>query len=192
MRAESSERPSGPPRLALPGSKPTWRERQAQKEAEAAAGGAPQATPATPATDIATTEVELPKKTGYVPPALRDGTAPRGRSDASPATNARDGSSGGDAPPKWRPSAPRDGSARDGSPANAPAPRFLAPGRRGADGPGARDQSPADGPAKYMPRIRREGAPARSDAPPARTESPANRGLTPGPGKFVPPHLRNK
>lgn len=192
MRADSSERPSGPPRLALAGSKPTWRERQAQKEAEAAAGGAPQAPPAAPAPDISTAEVKLPKKTGYVPPALRDGTAPRGRPDAPPATNARDESSGGDTAPKWRPSAARDDSTRDDSPADGPAPRFLAPGRRGADGPGARDQSPADDPAKYVPRIRREGAPARSDALPERTESPASKASTPGPGKFVPLHLRNK
>lgn len=192
MRADSSERLSGPPRLALAGNKPTWRERAAQKEAEAAAGGATKAPPAVPATDIATAEVELPKKTGYVAPALRDGTAPRGRPDAPPATNARDESSGGDAPSKWRASGPRDSFARDGSPADTPASRLLAPGRRGADGLGPRDQSPADGPGKYMSRMRREGAPARSDAPPVRTESPANRGSTPGPGKFVPPHLRNK
>ena len=28
VRTESTERPSGPPRLALAGNKPTWRERQ--------------------------------------------------------------------------------------------------------------------------------------------------------------------
>ncbi|KAF4632113.1 hypothetical protein G7Y89_g6008 [Cudoniella acicularis] len=31
-RTDSNERPSGPPRLALAGGKPSWRERQAAKE----------------------------------------------------------------------------------------------------------------------------------------------------------------
>ena len=187
---ESSDRPtSGPPRLALAGNKPTWRERQAQKEAEAASGTAP-APPAAPPSDIATAEAQLPKKTGYVPPARRaPDAAPRGRTDAQPSSLPHDESSGGDAPAKWRPSGARNGAGRDDSPAESPAPKFLAPGRR-ADGAG-RDQSPADGaaPAKYVPRFQRDGK--AGDAPPVRTESPAAE-AKPAPGKYVPVHLRNR
>ena len=188
--SESSDRPtSGPPRLALAGSKPTWRDRQAQKEAEAASGNTP-APPAAPPSDIATAEAQLPKKTGYVPPARRaPDAAPRGRTDAQPSSAPREESSGGDAPAKWRPSGPRNGAGRDDSPAESPAPKFLAPGRR-ADGAG-RDQSPADGaaPTKYMPRFQRDGK--AGDAPPARTESPAAEAKL-APGKYVPVHLRNR
>ena len=163
VRADSSETPSGPPRLNLAGSKPTWRERQAQKAAEGAPQ--PQAAPAAPPTDIATSEVQLPKKTGYVPPALRGDSAARGRADAQPPSAARDESSGGEAPAKWRPSARRDDAGRDGSPADRPSSRF-AELRRGS----GRDQSPADG--------------VKPDGP---TE-----GAKPAPGKYVPVHMRNK
>ena len=196
IRTDSSERPSGPPRLALAGNKPTWRERQAQKEAEAAAGGGTQAPPAAPPTDIATAEAEVPTRK-FVPPARRgdgiaSGIAPRGRTDAPPTSNNRDESSGGDTASKWRPGAARGTSGRDGSPADAPAPRFLAPGRRGTEDVGGREQSPADGPAKSFSRFQRDAGSARSETPPARTESPANGGSTPAPGKFIPPHKRNK
>ena len=173
VRTESFERPSGPPKIALAGSKPTWRDREAaRKQAEAAGGAAP---PAAPPTAMATEEVQLPKKTGgYVPPARRPGDAtPRGRSDAaSPAP--REENSGAQPPAKWRPSGPREGSGRDGSPADRPTLRFL-DGLRGAPG---RDSSPA------------EGGRAVSSSGTARTESPANE--KPAPGKYVPVHLRNK
>ncbi|MCJ1228821.1 eukaryotic translation initiation factor 3 subunit A [Toensbergia leucococca] len=177
IRADSSERPSGPPRLALAGSKPNWRERQAQKEAEGAAGGA-QASSTAPPTDIATAEGQLPKKTSYQPPALRGDTAPRGRSDGHPASTPRDQSSGGDAPARWRTGGPQTGSGRDESSADGPAPRFLAPGRIKPDGPGPRSQSPAD-------------PSGLSSLVPARIESPAA-SPAPTPGKYVPMHLRNK
>lgn len=173
-RTESSERPSGPPKLALAGSKPTWRDREAaRKQAEAAAGGPP---PAAPPTDIATEEVQLPKKTGgYVPPARRPGdNAPRGRTDAAPSPAPREESSGAPPPAKWRPSGPRDGLGRDGSPADRPTPRFL-DGLKGAPG---RDSSPAEG-----------GRPVSSSGT-ARTESPANEKAAPA--KYVPVHLRKK
>ena len=174
LRTESSEGPSGPPKLALAGSKPTWRDREAARKQAEAAGAATQ--PAIPPTDIATEEVQLPKKTsGYVPPARRPGdAAPRGRSDAAPSPAPREESSGAQPPAKWRPSGPRDGSGRDGSPANRPTPRFL-DGLRGAPG---RDSSPAEG-----------GRPVSSSGT-ARTESPANE--KPAPGKYVPVHLRNR
>ena len=174
VRTESAERPSGPPKLALAGSKPTWRDREAARKQAETAGGTTQ--PAVPSTDIATDEVQLPKKTGgYVPPARRPGdAAPRGRSDAAPSPAPRDESYGAQPPAKWRPSGPRDSSGRDGSPADRPTPRFL-DGLRGASG---RDSSPVEG-----------GRPVPSSGT-ARTESPANE--KPAPGKYVPVHLRNK
>lgn len=167
VRTDSSERPTGPPRLALAGNKPTWRERQAQKEAEATAGGAP---PPAPPSDIATSEAQLPKKTGYVPPAKRGDPVPRGRTDGDP-SSTRDESSGGDAPAKWRPSARNNDVGRDGSPADRPASRF-ADLRRKPDGPDGAAPSQRDG------------------SVPARTDSPAEG--RPAPGKYVPMHLRNK
>lgn len=171
-RNESSEQPSGPPKLALAGSKPTWRDREAARKQAEAAGGVPP--PAAPPTDIATEEAQLPKKTGgYVPPARRPGdAAPRGRSDAAPSPASREESSGAQAPAKWRPSGPRDGLGRDGSPADRPTSRFL-DGLRGAPG---RDSSPAEG-----------GRPVSSSGT-TRTESPASE----KPAKYVPVHLRNK
>ncbi|KAI9873197.1 MAG: eukaryotic translation initiation factor 3 subunit A, partial [Pleopsidium flavum] len=183
-RTESSERPTGPPRIALAGNKPTWREREAQK---AAAGGG-QAPPAAPPSDIATAEAQLPKKTGYVPPALRAESAPRGRQNDTQASQAPRDESSADGAAKWRPSGPRPPSGRDDSPANGPAPRSI-PASLIPETQPARDQSPADGaaPAKYVPRHLREGAtPARGEAPPpapARTASPAEGTST---GKWQP------
>ena len=159
-RTDSNDRPSGPPRLALAGSKPTWREREAQR----LASGGSQAAPSAPPSDIATSEAQLPRKTGYVPPAMRgEAAAPRGRSGAGSSTS-RDDSAGGEAPARWRPSAQRNGSARDGSPADGPAPRNMSALRRD----GLRDESPAgsDSPAEAVPK--------------------------PAPGKYVPMHLRNR
>ena len=196
-RTESSERPAGPPRLALAGNKPRWREREAQKEAADARGASP-APPTAPPSDIATSEAQLPKKTGYLPPAIRSeaGAAPRGRTDTQPPASSRDQSSGGEAPASWRPSAPRKEAGGDGSPADGPAPRH--PGRRGMDGPVPRDQSFADGAGapKHAARFQKgDGPTARGDSPasgPARTSSPATGGAKPTPGKYVPVHLRNK
>ena len=173
-RTESSERPSGPPKLALAGSKPTWRDREAARKQAETTGASSQ--PGAPPKDNVTEEAQLPKRTGgYVPPARRPGdAAPRGRSDVAPSPASREDSLGAQSPAKWRPSGPRDGSGRDGSPADRPAPRFL-DGLRGAPG---RDSSPAEG-----------GRPVSSSGI-ARTESPANE--KPAPGKYVPVHLRNK
>ena len=173
-RNQSSERPSGPPKLALAGSKPTWRDREAARKQAETTGASPQ--PAAPSKDIVAEEVQLPRRTGgYVPPGRRPGdAAPRGRSDAAPSAAPREDSLGGQSPAKWRPSGPRDGSGRDGSPADRPTPRFL-DGLKGAQG---RDSSPAEG-----------GRPVSSSGI-ARTESPVNE--RPAPGKYVPVHLRNK
>lgn len=80
--AEPAAESRGPPRLALAGNKPTWREREAARlagtplpETNGAAAPAPAASPAAPA--------EEPKqRSGYVPPHLRGGAPPSG--DAPP------------------------------------------------------------------------------------------------------------
>ncbi|MCJ1358386.1 MAG: eukaryotic translation initiation factor 3 subunit A [Icmadophila ericetorum] len=199
-RTASPDRPSapGPPRLQIGGKTPTWREREAQKAADpnAAASTSTSTQPAAPPTDIATAEAELPKKTGYVPPARRaEGLAPpRGRTDNAP-TTSRDESSGGDGVAKWRPRPRNDTPGRDGSPADGRTPRRLDGLRRNMDGPSRppRDESPAEIPPRQFSRG------GRSDTLLARTESPANGDVGPAPllqkpalGKYVPVHLRNK
>ena len=182
-RTESSERPaasSGPPRLALAGNKPTWREREAVRKAQEAAGSVP---PAAPASDIATEEVQLPKKTGgYVPPAVRravgDGAAPsRGRPDAT-SVAPRDPDPSAEPTARWRPGVSRNDPGRDGSPADRPPSRFLDE-LRGSSSAG-RDASPA------------EGVRPVSSSGTNRTESPAEELRKPAPGKYVPVHLRGK
>ena len=178
-RTESSERPmgTGPPRLQLAGNKPTWREREEAKKSQQASGAA---LPAALGTDMAIEEAQLPKKTtGYVPPARRgiaDGApSSRGRPE-NPANTSNRGDSSAEPSVKWRPGARQEGLGRDGSPADGPSPRFLG-GLRGP--PGGRDAS-AD-----------SARPVSSDGT-TRTESPAETLRKPTPGKFVPPHLRNK
>ena len=172
-RTDSNERPaSGPPRIALAGNKPSWREREAQRLGSGSPAAPAAAPPAAPPSDIATSEAQLPKKTGYVPPALRgEGGNPRGRTAGESTAAPRDDST--DTTAKWRPSAQRNGSGRDGSPADGIGLRNMSALRRdGASG--LRDQSPAD--------------------MPARNESPADGAVPakPAPGKYVPVHLRNR
>ncbi|KAI5240272.1 hypothetical protein E4T43_06192 [Aureobasidium subglaciale] len=99
----------GPPRLALAGGKPSWRDRQAAKEAQGGSSEAPsspapapEATrPAAPPADerVQTSEAALPKRSGYVPPHMR------GSAGAAPSSD--------DAPPaaapsqRWAPRTPR-------------------------------------------------------------------------------------
>ena len=190
-RSDSSDRAGGPPRLALAGNKPTWRERQAQKEAEAAGGGAASTNsqpseppPAVPSTDIGTAEAVLPKRTGYVPPARRAaegaGAPPpsRGRTGVE-GSSARDDSVSG--PPgaekpsgRWMPRSQQQ--ARDGSPALG-----------GGDGLGARNLSG----------LRREGTGGlnrdqSTDSRATGTGGEEEVVRKPAPGKYVPVHLRNK
>lgn len=168
-RIDSNDRPAGgPPRLNLAGNKPSWREREAQRQASGSSAGPP----AAPPSDIATPEAQLPKKTGYVPPALRgEAGAPRGRTGGENTAAPRDDSA--DTTAKWRPNAQRNGIGRDGSPADGIAPKNMSALRRdGASG--LRDQSPAD-------------TSARNESP-ADAPAPAK----PAPGKYVPVHLRNR
>lgn len=183
IRNDSTDRQSGPPRLVLAGNKPTWRERQAQKNAEAAGAEVPPSAPS----DVAIAEVQLPKKTtGYVPPARRGDVAPRGRTEGETSSAPRDESSGAViAPARWR---SREHSGREGSPsADSLPPRFNDSLRRRPEGSGLRDQSPADGPglSKLGAGLQRDSSiPTRSDSPAAKA--------TPTSGKYVPVHLRNK
>lgn len=177
-RTDSSERPSGPPRLALAGNKPSWRERQAAKEA-AEAGGATAPAPAPSAADTSE-EPAAPKRTGYVPPGARrtddrGSFAPsRGRPEAGTAPAlGRDGSSGAEPTPRWRPGASRGDLGRDDSPAERRAPRMLDSLKAPSGGANA---SLADG-------VRPTSSSGESPAPEARK---------PAAGKYVPVHLRNK
>ena len=175
-RTDSNERPtaSGPPRLNLAGSKPSWREREEAKKAQQVTGAG---NPSVPPSDIKTDETQLPKRSsGYVPPARRaaEGGLPvRGRQEAT--NNLSQTEPVPESVSKWRPSQ-HDGLGRDGSPADGPSPRFLSGFK---SQPGGRDAS-AD-----------SSRPVSSDGT-TRTDSPAEPLRKPAPGKFVPPHLRNK
>jgi translation initiation factor 3 subunit A len=150
---------AAPPRIALPGGKMTWREREAMK---AAGQTPPPAAGATPAPEASTSpappaEAEAPKRGGYVPPALRaaGGAAPGG------GWREREASGAGRAPPA-RPD-------RTESPATGG--RYEAPSRGGRSFGDDRKASPAAG-GGYVPPSRRgqaDGAPReqeRESAPP--------------------------
>lgn len=176
------ERPSGPPRLALTGNKPNWRERAAQKAAEEAAGGSHVPRAAPPPETAAVESQPLKKSTGYVPPAKR-GEAPRGRAEIEQSSMSRDESSGGDVTTKWR---AREPSGRDGSPADTPTSRFSDSIRRRPES-GLKEQSLADGPG--LPKSGTSAPSKDSSAPAGSDSSAAGR---PAPGKYIPVHLRNK
>ena len=178
-RTDPSERPTptGPPRLNLAGNKPSWREREEAKKVQQPSAIIP---PAAPNSDMATEEAQLPKKTqGYVPPARRSAAdvAPlsRGRPENTSTNRKRSGSRGG-SNVKWRPGIRQDDVAHEHLPADGASPRPLG-GLRGL--PSGRDASVDS------------ARPLSSDGIP-RTQSPAESIPKPAPGKFVPPHLRNK
>ncbi|CAN9423705.1 unnamed protein product [Alternaria alternata] len=163
---------SGPPKIALPGGKPSWREREAMK----AAGQAPPPASTSPAPAPAATspapEAEAPKRSGYVPPALRQGGAPGG------GWREREASGSGRAPP-----ARAERPERTESPATGG--RYEA--ARGGDRWGS-DRKPAS-PANaggYVPPGARGGAPPRE----GEGERPAAQ--APAGGKYVPRHLRDR
>ncbi|KAB2568966.1 Eukaryotic translation initiation factor 3 subunit A [Lasiodiplodia theobromae] len=139
----AEERPSpsasndGPPRLALSGNKPSWREREAAK---ASSGGAP-------AAEAPAAEAEQPRRSGYVPPALRgegggsswrerEGSGSRGREGLSRGDSGSPAGSSG----RWQPPQAR-GSPASGSPAPASGSGYRPPHLRGE--PRDRDSSDA-------------------------------------------------
>lgn len=152
---------SGPPRIALPGGKPSWREREIMKAAGQTPppAAAPVASPSPQA--AAASETEGPKK--FVPPALRQG-------GAAP--------SGG-----WR---EREGSGRGPTRTESPATggRYEAPSARGGRSFGDdRRASPASGGGYVPPARRAEGAPREGDRERNTAPPPAS---GPSDGKYRP------
>jgi translation initiation factor 3 subunit A len=165
--AEPSSSTPAPPRIALPGGKMTWREREAMKAAgqtpPPAAGTPPAAAPAQASAPAA--EPEAPKRSGYVPPALRaaGGAAPGGGwreregSGRGPPARTESPATGGRYEAPSRGGRSFGGEDRKASPATGGG--YVPPARRGADGPPAREteresapppaQGPSDG--KYRP-----------------------------------------
>ncbi|KAF2221352.1 hypothetical protein BDZ85DRAFT_320553 [Elsinoe ampelina] len=116
-----ADRPSdssagGPPRLALAGNKPSWRDREAAKAAGGPAAEAPTNGASSRGSEPAAEPAPL-RRSGYVPPHLRDG-ASRGASSDAPPTINREGSRGASSE-KWAPRSrgPPDGADRSESPA---------------------------------------------------------------------------
>jgi translation initiation factor 3 subunit A len=167
----------GPPRLPILGNKPSWREREAARSSSQTPSAAPEAEAAAPA----------PKRTGYVPPALRS----RG-DDGSPAPAAA----------AWR---GREGSGRgiEGrteSPATGGS-RYEPPTARGGFrdiGEKGRTQSPATG-GGYVPPARRgrmegasDGTRGRETEREAETSSPAPPTQAPTDGKYRPGAFKSR
>ncbi|KAI6817374.1 Eukaryotic translation initiation factor 3 subunit [Hortaea werneckii] len=129
---EAAPAPSagGPPRLALQGQsgKPSWREREAMRQSGQlpAESAAPPAAPAADAR-VATEEASMPKKSGYIPPALRGNASGAGESMPSEPPKERSASD------RWGPRRPAEGE-RSESPAGASGGAYRPPGSRGAAG----------------------------------------------------------
>lgn len=179
-RTDSTNGLSGPPPLTLSGTKPSWREREAQKKEAEAAGT--QALSGGSSSAAVTTETPSPRTGGYLPPAKRGEVAARGRLNAESSSKPRDESSGGaEASTPWR---ARERSGRGDSPASDTLrPKFDSLRRR-PDGTGLRDQSPADNPgfSKLGSNVKDTTVPGRSGSPVA----------APSAGKYVPLHQRRR
>ncbi|KAF2440311.1 hypothetical protein P171DRAFT_457247 [Karstenula rhodostoma CBS 690.94] len=172
VRETPSPAAGGPPRLALAGNKPTWREREAMKAAgqlppteSAAPTPAPVAAAPSPAAE------EAPRRSGYVPPHLRNrdgGDAPaaggwRGRegSGRGPEAGRNESPAASSAPERRGGFGPREDSGRTGSPATGGG--WVPPNRRGTPGdappessrPPPPTQAPSDG--KYRPGMFKRG-----------------------------------
>ncbi|KAK5147323.1 eukaryotic translation initiation factor 3 subunit A [Rachicladosporium monterosium] len=176
-RAPASEDQSetrGPPKLALAGNKPSWREREAMKQrGELPPDAGTSAPPAAPPADerVTTEETAMPKRSGYLPPALR-GKAPGADSAPPPPEPTRERSE------KWQPRArPADGE-RGESPAAASSEKWT-PRPRPSDG--ERSESPAAASTqRWAPRPRpadgeRSESPAAPSSSGGRYQPPASR-----------------
>ncbi|KZM20485.1 eukaryotic translation initiation factor 3 subunit A [Ascochyta rabiei] len=155
---------SGPPRLALAGGKPSWRDRMAAKDSGEGPPAAPAAQP-TPVTAPTATpppsEAPPSQRSGYVPPHLR------GAGGAAPGGGWREREAAGrsgDAPAR----AERPERTDSSSPAAGG--RYEAP-RRGFGGDSDRKASPATG-GRWEPPSRR-GAPADGEREPESRPPPA-------------------
>ncbi|KAJ4340220.1 eukaryotic translation initiation factor 3 subunit A [Ascochyta clinopodiicola] len=153
----------GPPRLALAGGKPSWRDRMAAKDSGEGAPAAPAAQPVPVAAPTATpppAEAPPSQRSGYVPPHMRGagGAAPgggwrereaAGRSGDAPARAERPERTDSSSPAAGgRYEAPRRGfggdSDRKASPATGS--RWEPPSRRGAPADGEREREPESRP----------------------------------------------
>ena len=161
----SSSATSVPPRLALAGGKPSWREREEQKKLAAARGEIPTESNHTESSyTSAAAPAEQNKSTGYLAPALRGRVeSPFNRNDSRSdnRSESRNESTGGQTD-RWR-ARPRDTVPRDGS--------------------------PADGPARNSSRFNNRSDEPRVSAEPSRQPAES---LPTKTGGYVPPHLRKK
>lgn len=160
----------GPPRLALAGGKPSWRDRMASKESGEGAPAAP-AAPAAQPEPVAAPVVSppaseaAPARSGYVPPHLRGagGSAPGGGwrereaapRDVPPRADSGSPASGG------RYEAPRRGFGEERKASPATGGRWEAPARRAPAERESEDRAPpaagAGGDGKYRPGAFRRG-----------------------------------
>ncbi|KAJ4413080.1 eukaryotic translation initiation factor 3 subunit A [Didymella pomorum] len=160
----------GPPRLALAGGKPSWRDRMAAKDADEGAPAAPDAQPtpsAAPAAAAAPASDAAPaQRSGYVPPHLRGagGAAPGGgwreREAAVRETPAR--AESGSPAAGGRYEAPRRGFGEERKASPATGGRWEPPARRGPPAgeqrePESRAPPAASSGEKYVPRWKRAG-----------------------------------
>ncbi|KAF1934244.1 uncharacterized protein M421DRAFT_389 [Didymella exigua CBS 183.55] len=161
----------GPPRLALAGGKPSWRDRMAAKDADEGAPAAPDAQPtpsvapvAAAAAAAAAPAAEAPaQRSGYVPPHLRGagGAAPGGgwRERETAARDTPPRAESGSPAAGGRFEAPRRGFGEERKASPATGGRWEPPARRGPPAgerePEARPPPAAGGDGKYVPRFRR-------------------------------------
>ena len=163
--SEAAQSSGGPPRLNLAGAKPSWREREAMKASGQSAPS--ESAPAAPSTSAAP-ESDAPKRSGYVPPALRNRGA-----EGSPSSGWREREGSG------------RGAGRNESPANAGSSRYEAPsrGRFSDTGDKGKTQSPATR-GQYVPPGRREGREGREtegeSAPPPPAQGSSDGKYRPG------------
>lgn len=181
----AEESRGGPPRLALAGSKPTWRERQAAKESGAAGGEPPAADPAArpapTAQDGEGAAAAASTRGGYVPPGRRGeggGGAPRWSERPGGREAGRDGgreATRDPAPPqdRWR---PRENSGRGAPEARVESP--AAPPKGGYRAPHLRNQE--EGSRERGVGMERGGSERDAPAPEVLKRT----------GGYVPPHLR--
>ncbi|KAJ4988969.1 eukaryotic translation initiation factor 3 subunit [Stagonosporopsis vannaccii] len=155
----------GPPRLALAGGKPSWRDRMAAKDAGEGAPAAPAAQPEPVAAPTATPPASeaAPARSGYVPPHLRgaSGSAPGGGwrereaapRDVPPRADSGSPAAGG------RYEAPRRGFGEDRKASPATGGRWEPPARRAPERESDARPPPAGGASdgKYRPGAFRRG-----------------------------------
>ena len=166
----------GPPRLNLQGSRPSWREREAAKGDGPSTQAAPAEAPA------AAESSEAPRRSGYVPPALRNASPATG---AAGGWRAREGSGRGAAPPlrSESPATAAEGG-RGGSRYAPPAARGIGMERggsaRGQEASGAGGQRSG-----YVPPHLREGRSGSNDGSETSERSEPSGGA-PAPGRYRP------